>query len=201
MTASAEHPAERPGGLMTRAGLWLGHYSSEILDLTLVNVAVALVLDGFSPRLSAVWSALVGGPLVTAAVLAMMSQLTIHRRRLCWRELHEAPLTDPQGAVDRNHNNLHRYHHGFWHLAALLMVPYMLVAIWVLDEPYQGVEWVHLAVFVGVSMPIGLFHTWLHRIHDRLQPWCPFCRRDGDDDGFLVPEPDPDPARKVPLPR
>lgn len=44
-----------------------------------------------------------------------------------------------------------------------------------------------------------MYFGWLDRKHDQLQPWCPICRRrgdDGDDHPVVVPEPTP-PSAKV----
>jgi hypothetical protein len=104
-----------------------------------------------------------------------------HARELCERCISRVPL-DPQRAVNRSYRMLWVWHRGV--LFAFFMVSFIASAF----TPKNS--WPD-RLFLSLGTITLLASSIVAWRHAAIQPWCPWCRDDGDDDGGdseLVPD-------------
>jgi hypothetical protein len=187
---------------MTRAErllVWFGHYWTHIWIAVMVVQTVARpaasVTDPGPVRL--VW-ALVGGLSVGCLALITIG-LTVHERSLCDRHVPFDVLRDPDGAVRRARWALRGWRrsrrvHAFAAAGLAIVVIVVVLAVPGWNRSVAGM----LACLAAMAPLTAL--TVVNHLHDKLQPWCRWCRDDGGD-GSLQFDPDPDPAvRERPKP-
>jgi hypothetical protein len=178
---------------MNRAAMWSGHYVLQIIAVCLVlsviaGVAADLgVLTGWPAEASDLVTFV---PMVYAAL-----NRNFHERNavLCNRHFHETP-DDPAEAVRQARWALRMTHkiNRPW-----LVVPLVIVALLVQDLLKRVL---HQPALVS-SLPVGVAFIgmsgmcWVGSVHERLQPWCPFCRRGGGGEDRTVVPTDPTGSR------
>lgn len=118
---------------------------------------------------------------VTLLLFAALYANLKHDGELCERCIAHMPL-DPQTAVDKHRKQLRTHHRLSRVFAAgltLTVIGDVLPQHWIAAKALASSSTV---VFLGLFYVIA--------VHNRLQPWCPFCPRDeGDDDTVDVPDP------------
>jgi hypothetical protein len=160
---------------------WLAHHVVAITLLYAASVPVTWM------RLPLVLS--IAGALPLALWMVTLAWATpVHGRSLCERCASEAPL-NPGMEAERCDRRLRQMH-------------------WIGDMPPFVVLTAGFLVIVAVNVAgavlrlgapttlaligIGLYVNVITRTHNRLQPWCPYCRRGrGDGDPAVTPTPDP----------
>lgn len=142
-----------------------------IYPLYLINLATTWLPH--MPRIAAV--------AITVAMLGALAVILMHERELCERCISRIPL-DPQKTVNRYRQALRAIHHPKWLLGSAI-APLIVGA----SLPQQWWETKTANSLCTVIGAIALFSVFRHQ---RLQPWCPFCRRDdGDDTPATIPDP------------
>ncbi len=179
-----------------RVWLALGHYSSHISAVAslvgAVAVAVFTVVDVTVARHAVLTLVLA----VYAVTLASITAERTHHRSLCPREISDAPVLDPQAAVDRHRRELLVWHSRHRRIASAIAGTVILV-LYLLSVRET---WLFVAGF-GCSALISSYLTYVDITHRRLYPWCPHCRHGGRGPrGFRVPGPT-DPAVPKPVPQ
>jgi hypothetical protein len=122
----------------------------------------------------------------TVTVLPLIALVCLnlyHGKRFC-EYCAAATPADGVGAARRKSRTLKFFHRCIspWalvYLVAMLTVPNLLPRVW----PY-AIAW-------AVFQPGLLFFLWALRVHNLLEPWCPWCN---GDDGRGLREPSPDPV-------
>jgi len=192
MTAT-DSPFDRPERRrpLFDAAMWLGHHSARRPAL-FAGIAVATIAKWWAGELPPVFTAL--SILLSLIYLALWtSEILFHDRNLCLRCVEDAPLLDPQAAVEQNIGLL-RFAHHHWRYTATALLGFAPVALLFVPESaplYVRVLLTGLAIagVCGFIYAARAFQT-----HRRLQTWCPWCRdhRGPDDDApETVPTPDP----------
>lgn len=113
-----------------------------------------------------------------------------HTRELCDKCLGDMPL-DPDKAVKRNMRLLRLIHH--MKKPAIVLGVIFIVSI-ALPKHWWEAHVLSDLLFVAITY-------WLFAVmrHNRLEPWCPWCRDDGDGDTFEeVPDPTDDHSKPIP---
>ncbi len=188
MTSDEQRPPRR-------AWLTLGHFSNHISAVASLTAAAYVLV---STATDTARDVLIGLALAVYAVcfVSVAAERT-HRRSLCPREISEAPVLDPQAAVDRHARTL-RVWHSWWHVVPSV-VGLVYISIYV-SAPNTVRTWV-FAVGFGATAIMSAYLTYVEVTHRRLYPWCPHCRHGGRGPrGFHVPTPD-DPTTVEPKPR
>lgn len=111
-----------------------------------------------------------------------------HDRELCERCMARMPL-DSDAAVRRNRPILKARHHSWWILGTV-------IGLLVIQDLFPAHSWKSGAVATLGNVVIALFFFVVDR-HNRLQPWCPWCRGGGDDEALV---PDTPPGDRIPTP-
>lgn len=182
----------------------IGHYTDPLW-------APAMVASGVTSAVIPVGSTLGWAfSLVYVAVIfgAVACNVFAHGgTRLCERCVRADPL-DPQAAVERDRIWLKIFHrvsrHVVLHIrsthvplptsffALLLFCLAAQLAIRLIFDP--GKQAMAFVSLLTVTIPLASVLWATHR-HNRLKPWCPFCRRDDGGDEVEAPEPDPSISR------
>lgn len=194
MTADAAGFRPRDNGRLFRMAMLLGHYNLRAeLPLT-VAVWSGIMLSWWLPSGTVLAGAATAAVFALAAIaMAMLAfQDFVHDRNLCLRDVRDAPLLDPQGAVTRNLRYLEARHdqrkQNILRVISLLPILAMLMASSTLSIPVKIA--VTVAALVGIVVLAYLTHVGI--VHRRLQAWCPWCHpRRGDGDEVVAPTPDP----------
>jgi hypothetical protein len=174
--------AGRPNNRAT----FLAHYP--------LQVAVVLIALDVGARFPMTLSAV---PWVLAAVVFALfvaflySQFRHQQAGLCEQCAKDTPL-DPQKAVNQRMRWLKLTHKLFdtkWRRVVGLLPLGIALAGWV------TIGWFHLGwITAPLFWAAMLGPAVLVRIHNPLQPWCPFCHWDDGGDEEPSPEPTPDPS-------
>lgn len=154
---------------------WLQHHASRIMFW-----AVILYLPAWT--LNQVLASTVL-PFVFLAVF-IVAQVAAGRHHfvICDRCALDYPAEQGPDLAEKHAFVLGYQHNIRWQVAWCLATFVTLFAVLFTD----GVVWFAMtAVFVTVSA----FEWRARRVHDRLRPWCPGCRRDGGDHDVPVPDP------------
>lgn len=175
-----------------RAGMWAGHYSLQVNAIALTAYCAAALADalGVLPE-QYVW---VRGMLFVPILYATLNR-SLHDRKvvLCTRHLYETP-DDPAAAVQRRRRTLRMFHR-FPARRTLMAVGLSLIAAWLLLEYAVSVpQLVTVAPLLVVAMSLA-GTSLVIAVHQRLQPWCPDCRRRGPGKDRLVAPPGPTGSR------
>lgn len=103
-----------------------------------------------------------------------------HSRELCERCIMRVPL-DPQQAVDRTRKLLWAWHNWFF-LGA--------VGVFAVLENFTVKDSWEERLFLSLEASFLLANGVVSQRHSALQPWCPWCRDDGDgeDEFGMVPD-------------
>ncbi|PZM90129.1 MAG: hypothetical protein DIU79_14525 [Actinobacteria bacterium] len=182
---------------------FIGHYGPRLFAVILLATAVP-PLAGYPVT----WPMTIAG--ITAFV-ALLIAIHTHDSRLCLRCIATMPLNGAERA-QRYRRVLRAVHLGrepLPHLRiagvpVLMPLPlYLMAAAAVeailakagLDGTY-ALTVIHTLLFTA---PLALSMLALS-LHDRLQPWCPYCRWGRGGDGPVEEAPDPDPHGRRPSP-
>lgn len=174
-------------GWWHRTQMWLGHYHARI-DITALAVAIPTgIAADLAPHGWLATSLAAASVASIAVLLTADSRIRYHGRHLCARHLMDTPLTDPDRAVQRRDRQLRAYHRfnvRRYAFGAASCYAVSLVALFAFHVPFQ-------AAFIPLYglVVVDLYRGWRYDIHQRLQPWCPYCRDDGDDEGFQPVDP------------
>lgn len=181
-----------------KAGLLIGHYSSHINIYLMAFLSARAAAgiwyhpDGNLSR--AIHSA--STILALAVLAASLCGERIHKQNLCMRDLHAAPILDPQGAIDKNMRRLRLIHtrrSAIYLMAAALA---FLTLVFIADKARAwplGAKAGTTAVMLMMGALVSYID--LARItHQRLQHWCPLCRRGPGNNDEVTPAPTPDPV-------
>ncbi len=180
--------------------LWLslGHYSNHLTAAASLTGAAA-VLIFTATGVGVVSHLLLGLVVAVYAVWAVSATAErTHHRSLCPRELDEAPVLDPQPAVDRKRRELRVWHSRRRRRFVPLVVGMLFFALYVLVP--TGKTWIFAVGFVCSAL-ISAYLVYVDITHQRLHPWCPYCRHGGRGPrGFRIPDPT-DPSVPKPVPQ
>lgn len=194
--------ADGDGRPTHRVLMWLGHYYPRISPglylIILIGAIVGLWITPTPPEAFA-WAKTVA---ITIITLMSVFRDFIHNRNLCLRDLNEAPLLNPQEAVDKHLSYLRRHHKRSWTLIITSLVGLIGCGI-LLGSTGTAYPWpwfvrAAITVLVVVGAVAGYRIDRTNVVHDRLQPWCPWCRRGGgEDDEAKQPTPVPGGTRSA----
>lgn len=167
---------------------WFAHHQMQFI-IVAISVAVAsdlIELLGFD--IAGRVLSVIG----TACLIGFCVSLSAGRRHLgmlCARCLDSVP-TDAAVQVRRRDWAL-RLRHWTWAHPWLTLTPILALFVVSLFVPTAWVA-------VYVLWPWFALDTWTQRFHNRVGPWCPYCRGGGGGSGETVALPDPVPTgRKV----
>lgn len=198
MTTASSSAAAGGHGRLFHLAMLLGHYSRRTSPVVTILVWALIILGWWAPDynkslLGAAFYFTVLGLLV-ADITGLFCRIFVHDRNLCLRDLQESPLLDPQSAVDKNIRALRTCHSRRFHktLLGISFAPIVvLLAVAGIKEMPLLVK-VALTVMAAAGITTTIYVGHIQNVHSRLQPWCPFCRRDdGPDDPVVEPTPDP----------
>jgi hypothetical protein len=176
MTASEDRPVtagSRPGRA-ARLAIWAGHY-----HLFFLTAAVLTTIASAAAASRAGWLDDLTDAAMLAWVVAICCDLLRHQGQLCARCIAQAPVLNPQAAVDRWRWALRWEHH-----EVLRLLPPVFLIFWIIGstaaeittrdtrlwrEPWQLAGYATLITLVGVIWVVSVQHR-------RLRPWCPYCR-------------------------
>lgn len=133
------------------------------------------------------WWGRIIGDVCTVPVLALLLLSLFHGNTFC-EYCAAATPADTMGAARRKSRTLRYFHAGAtkWgllYLAALFFVPGLFPRHWP-----EFAAW-------SAFQPMYLYWLWSMRVHNLLEPWCPWCN--GGDGGLREPSPDPSVPQKV----
>jgi hypothetical protein len=152
---------------------------APVVALVLVGTA-AVTEAADSPAATAAW--------VTA--LAGYVLLAVQRGRVPCTWCAEAMPLDVAGVASRRRRMLWLHHlvvPSIWRVAALTVGPFLVL----LALALAGLDWAASWPAVAVAlMPLAVVAQAV-TVHQRLRPWCPWCRGGGGGDRIVDPEPDP----------
>lgn len=171
-----------------RMAMWFGHYNvhAAILGFAVVILGgFVLALDGLPSWLDLTVRAL------TVAAIAASAYGTFsryyHDRNVCDRHIIEAPLDDPDGAVQRNRRKLRLFHRLTPGMVMKVAVVFLVASALMQFVFHVPTVVLHLPL-IGFASALS-YLAWSCVVHRRLEPWCPYCRRGGGDDGFEPVDP------------
>ncbi|MCX5377302.1 hypothetical protein [Streptomyces sp. NBC_00091] len=149
------------------------------------------------------------GPLVAlpGQMLVVFSNAMQVRHRLgppCTECVKEMPLNPEETAQGhRSSRTALRAAHSLLVITGvgLLSVGLQAVSLW-LQLEVLGTGRTSWTAYIFLSLGIGLTlaTNWMTYTHNRLMPWCPYCRDDDDDDDEESPTPSPADGRDHPVP-
>lgn len=164
--------------------MWLGHNAIAIYAVALIISAASEIMKNVTLLKFASAVSLGFGVIATVLLLAY------HDRKLCHACMKEIPFLNPQAEVDKHIRKL-RFAHRY-----VLQRVILLSAVGLsLAEPIAMgfgfknviVSLLTLASIFAAMVIVG----YVTRLHNRLQPWCPFCRNHGHGDHDHPEPPDP----------
>lgn len=158
MTTNQAKPG--PDGPAVRLGMWLGHYAYLLLIVQVGFSAAAHLLVAVVGGRWLVVLAVVSTLLTLLAAAAFLLQ-GLHDRRLCLRDINEAPLLDPDRAVHMRMREL-RVHH-----APGLKVTLLLAALGVV---FASAFVKHAPAWLDLFYVAGLARGRLQRIRQPDSP-------------------------------
>lgn len=158
---------------MRRAIVAVGHYSAYALALVaLPFVAVTFVVAPGVP-----------GTCAVLLYVALFACYVAHDGRLCLRCAQTVPVNGP-AVAERRDRALRAVHHIRrrlpWYVAAFFAALAARVVSAVFVEWPRAAGGVFLLAVVVAPVSVTIL---LSTRHDRIQPWCPYCRWGGGDDG------------------
>jgi len=193
MTVADRGATSGDGRWPFRLAMLLGHFYRRQADLLMVAVWALLIAGWWASPAAGLLKALALA-LACVAIASSACEMFVHDRNLCLRDLQEAPLLDPQGAVDKNRSRLRTFHDRRFKVVVLTMSAGPLLAVLLVPgrESMSTTLRVVSTVVAVVGIAVLAFAGRLSAVHRRLRPWCPWCRRDGGpDDPVVAPTPDP----------
>jgi hypothetical protein len=194
VTTAADQPRRRP--LHTLAML-LGHYSITVSPAASTVITAVVIYRAAWPRPADIVLLAITSAVTVVTLISQLCRDFYHDRQLCLRCLNDAPMLNPQAAVDKHINTLRRVHFARWRIA--LLPAFLLVPFIVAGMPLSGWPWPARAALIA-SAVLGyagsLYMDYATVTHRRLQPWCPWCKRRGFG-GEDLPAPVPDPTVKA----
>lgn len=153
---------------------WFAHHQ---IQFVIGAIAVALLADlTDTDAISLLSSVLLVGFLIGQHAVRR------HTGILCGRCLDNVP-TDAAVQVKRRDWSLRLYH---WELAHPLLVLVGVLAIIATDLVFG-----HGAISIYIVWPWFAVEAWSQRFHNRVAPWCPYCRGGGGGHHEHVPDPLP----------
>jgi hypothetical protein len=153
---------------MTRTTRIIGHYAPWLLATVLVALIVATLVLPVS--LFIPWPVLAA---VLVVAFFMGTSIRSHNRRLCERCIASLPLDAP--TVASRYARRFRVAHLFENKLFALCYLIVLVASSLLyGNPIGRFGWA-----VAAASLVYLLSVYV--THQRLQPWCPYCRNGGED--------------------
>jgi hypothetical protein len=196
-TASASAAAGGPGRL-NRLMIWLGHYSPQISVPITIATWVFIVSGWWIPTgaITPVAAGVLFGAIVVLVLLDIAGMIcqSVHDRNLCLQELQEAPLLDPQGAVEKNRHLLEFYHRHRRSPLTLIISLSPIAAMLIMAGNHDAALWlkIPLTAVAAIGVALASYLGRVRLVHTRLYPWCPWCHRDdGPGDHMSAPTPDP----------
>jgi hypothetical protein len=187
------------GGNRPSIPMVIGHYLDPLWPPAMIASGVVSTLLPVGSALS--WTF---GLVYTAVIFgALACDIFVHSSNLCERCIQAVPL-NPQAAIDRDRMWLKFFHRFSSHAhlrirATSVPVPTGLLSLLLIGMAVQlairlafdpDKQMTTVVGLVTVTIPLACAF-WSGYRHNRLQPWCPLCRRD---DGSEVEAPDPDPS-------
>ena len=149
-------------------GKFVGHYAPWLLT---IPIGALIVVTLTADRSSSVPWPVVVVPLVVAGFLGL--SLLAHNRRLCERCITALPL-DASKVADRYDRRFRAAHLFESKLFALGYLAVVLGSSLMYAHPVGRYAW----AAVGASL---MYLLVVYVTHQRLQPWCPYCRNGGDE--------------------
>ena len=150
---------------------FVGHHAPRIL-LGVVGVLVVLTVAPMPPEVSA---QLLFGLLMTLMVLTMVLAVAIfsHNRKLCERCIRSVPLN--ASAVASRYGARFRVAHFFERkVFAGLYLAAVAASSFFGFHPAGKYPWAAVQASLGYLLLV-------YATHQRLQPWCPFCKNGGEE--------------------
>jgi hypothetical protein len=172
--------------------MWLGHYTVYIGSAVGVVAMAALATTETMSSHSVVprFANVVILAFWTAAYVGQQSNSQYHASNICPRELAAAPLDNPDRAVDRARPQLKRAHWLHDHFWAVVVFGVLMVGMFsILPFVQVNAPWSYTPI--GVLFAGLITADRISLIHQRLQPWCPFCRDNGGGEFSTDPSPTP----------
>jgi len=154
-----------------------GHYATKALIALIGLVAV------YSAYPVGSFTLYVVGALVVISVAVILAYL-IHRhgRALCERCVMDMPLDISAKAAKYKK----RFRVAHWFQGGSLMVFYLATIVLVSFYSYTSIgKWLWVAIWISFIYMLLVYST-----HQRLQPWCPYCRGGGIGDHEHRPTPE-----------
>lgn len=190
MTAGSMYGPRGRSWLVRFLVAW-GHAALPLMWAMLLVVPVRPLLGFWLwPKLGPVPSAVftVFAAVLTVSIVGIM----VHDRRLCLRD--SVPWVNPAGEAERRLGWLRLSHRRvlMWVLTGMVFL--MLLAGAPARRIHDGPLWLRLVASAVVLAGIGaaLVAERSFRLHNALQPWCPWCHDDdGEDERASEPTPDP----------
>jgi hypothetical protein len=179
----------------------IGHYAEPIFPFILTASAVAgAVMDALMPR-DSLPAAVFAVVVVLTLLVLVFTEALGHRGMLC--DLCAAATPLDGGVLAERRRWMLRLAHfpnagtptqAMFRLAlfAMAATAINLVTSVVLSLPPSVTDIIRIAT---LTAPFALV-MWASHRHNRLRPWCPYCRWDGGGDAEIAPAPDPSPAAK-----
>lgn len=127
--------------------------------------------------------------IITVVAVGCVWIVIQHSRELCDKCLGEMPL-DPDKAVKRNMRPLWLIHH--------MKKPAIAMGVVFLASIALPKHWWETHVIADLLFAAVCYWMFAAMRHQRLQPWCPWCRDDGDDFFEEVPDPTDDKSKPIP---
>lgn len=184
----------------------IGHYFSPINPI--VIILGALWTLAFSEARDSLLYQSVDAILMTVLFVPLACELSAHYGKECALCIEASVPLNPGAQVEREDWML-RLAHRFmgWHIhhirlrGRIIPIPGSLAAVLaglallsvaksVFDLGDSTVAWLNL---FGLAIPMAVT-LWAVYRHDRLQLWCPYCRRGGGGEDEQVPDSTPDPS-------
>lgn len=195
MTAAAGAGGQRHRGWLFRLGMLLGHYANRWSVYLTILMWTYIASSWWLPEQVTTqgplrWAVFV---LVLIYVVGFTCQVVLHERHLCLRDLDDAPLLDPQAAVDQHRRALRIHHNRRQYLVALItgVLPLAILLVMTGQASYPVGVKLALTALAAIGVAANCYVGYIQATHRRLQPWCPWCRRNDGGDPVVSPTPDP----------